>query len=82
MERQLMSTEELAAELGVKPGTLRLWRSSGGGPSYIRVGRGSRSPVAYRRADVEEWVQARRFKSSSDERQAHRAALRDDRAGR
>jgi excisionase family DNA binding protein len=48
----LLSTAQLAAELGVTAGTLRNWRSAGRGPRGARIG----GRVRYRRADVDAWV--------------------------
>ncbi len=48
----LLSTAQLAAELGVTPGTLRNWRTAGRGPRGARIG----GRVRYRRADVDTWI--------------------------
>lgn len=47
----LMTTEELAAHLRVKPKTLANWRYLGRGPVYVKDG----GLVRYRREDVEAW---------------------------
>ena len=51
-ENILLSTSQLAAELGVTPGTLRNWRVAGRGPRGARIGGG----IRYRRADVDAWI--------------------------
>jgi excisionase family DNA binding protein len=43
---------ELAERLKIKTRTLQDWRSSGQGPSFIRVGR----VIRYRKSDVEDWL--------------------------
>lgn len=51
---KLLTTEEVAAWLGIQKCTLEKARSTriGDFPPYIRIGRG----VRYRRADVEGWL--------------------------
>lgn len=47
--------ESTAAQLlGVAPGTLRNWRSSGRGPDWVRSG-GSRGTVSYKLEDLAAW---------------------------
>ncbi len=48
----LLSTAQLAGELGVTAGTLRNWRTAGRGPRGARIG----GRVRYRRADVDTWI--------------------------
>lgn len=55
--KSVMTTEELAAEIGVKPQTLRTWRSRSEGPAHFRVSAGG--PVRYRRSDVDLWMEER-----------------------
>lgn len=54
-DREFLSTEELAALLGIPTATVRYWRHTGSGPSGFRVGRA----VRYRRSDVESWIAER-----------------------
>lgn len=61
-ERPLMSSEELAAVLGVHERTLRRWRENGDGPKFHMVGRW----VRYARENVEKWLASRERLSSSD----------------
>ena len=51
-DRVLLTTDQLAAYLGVPRSTLYTWRYRGGGPSAIRVGRHLR----YRSSEVERWL--------------------------
>lgn len=63
----LLRSSEAAAYLGLKKQTLAGYRMYGGGPKYVRLGIGSRAPVAYLKADLDGWLKTRRFKSTSDE---------------
>lgn len=45
----MITTKEVASELGVDPWTVWNWRKNGRGPKYIRVG----GQVRYRREDIE-----------------------------
>src|SRR5262245_6986650 len=49
---QLLTQEQAATHIGVKPPTLASWRHYGKGPSYIKVGRS----CFYKMADVEHWL--------------------------
>lgn len=53
---QLLNTNETAEWLGVAPISLRIWRSRGEGPPFVRV---SRRGIRYRRGDVTEWLRDR-----------------------
>lgn len=50
----LLTVDEIAAELRVPEGTFRSWRSRNQGPRSFRLGR----RVVYRRSDVEAWLVA------------------------
>lgn len=52
---RLLSTDEVAAALGVAPQTVRAWRHARRGPRWLKVGR----RVRYRGTDVELWLRAR-----------------------
>lgn len=49
----LLTEEEVAGELHVAIATLRKWRTTGDGPTFVKVP-GFRAPQ-YRRGDLEEW---------------------------
>jgi hypothetical protein len=51
-KEKLLSQEEAAVVLGVKPPTLAQWRFYGKGPRYIRVGRSA----FYKLQDVNRWL--------------------------
>lgn len=48
----VLSVDELADGLGVKPETLETWRGQGEGPAYTKLGRA----VFYRLCDVWDWI--------------------------
>lgn len=52
----LMSETEAAHRLGLRPGTLRTWRSAGkvGQPPFVRIGR----QVRYRASDLADYMAA------------------------
>lgn len=52
----------VAARLNVKVKTLEAWRTRGGGPPFVRVGRLAR----YQRSDVDAWIESRRVVSTSE----------------
>lgn len=52
---RLLTQEEVADQLRVSANTLRIWRSKGGGPRFVKVGR----KPAYRASDIEAWVAER-----------------------
>lgn len=52
----LLTTEDVAALLKVKPATLKQWRHARKGPKFISLGR---RMVRYRRSDVDEWIRSR-----------------------
>ena len=57
LDDQLLTTKQLADELGNSPITLMCWRSLGSHPGlrFVRVGRS----VRYRRADIRAWLESR-----------------------
>ena len=63
----LFTTRQLAKYLGLKEQTLRKWRLSGDGPQYVRLGDGPRARVVYRMADIQKWLDARSYQSTSEE---------------
>ncbi len=54
--RNLLDEQEAAQLLDVSPGTLSVWRSTGRyNLPFLKIGR----KVRYRRADLQEWLDAR-----------------------
>jgi hypothetical protein len=60
---KLISTEDAAELVRLRPQTLRSLRSKGGGPVFIRL---SASRCAYRPADLEQLVEERKRRSTAD----------------
>lgn len=58
--QRLHTPESLSDLLGVPVATLYRWRTTGGGPPALRIGRHLR----YRPADVERWLDERARESS------------------
>lgn len=50
----LLTTAEVARLLRVAPGTLRNWRTYGGGPAWLKLGG---AMVRYRYGEVLRWVE-------------------------
>ena len=61
----LLSNEQTAAILGVKPNTLEIWRCKGKGPRFIKLGQSKQAGVCYDPADIDAWKAARKFASTS-----------------
>jgi predicted DNA-binding transcriptional regulator AlpA len=56
--------ENIAADLlGLSPRTLQNWRVRGGGPLFIRI---SNRSIRYRPSDIQDWIQERVRRSTSD----------------
>ena len=55
-EDELLTEEELSAELKLSRRTLQRWRTESKGPRWIRVGKAPR----YRRGDVQAWLEEHR----------------------
>jgi excisionase family DNA binding protein len=58
----LLTTAEAAELLGVKSSTLEQWRWQGIGPKFIKMNRA----VRYRRDDLQAFVEARVFGSTTE----------------
>lgn len=63
---QLLNQVQAAEVLAVSPRTLEGWRFKGGGPPFVRVGR----RIQYRMRDLQAWIEARTFVSTSHADQA------------
>lgn len=55
-EDRLLTSQEVAAQLGITEGTLRNWRWEGEGPPYVKLGK---RLVRYRLGAVRQYVRAR-----------------------
>lgn len=61
---QLLSTNEAAARLNLKPDTLRQWRYRKCGPAFYRLGDGPGARCHYRASELEEWISKKRLIST------------------
>lgn len=52
---ELLTTEQTSEQMNVPEATLRYWRHHGMGPRAFRLGA---RKVMYRKADVDNWLQA------------------------
>ena len=55
---ELINTDTVAKLLGLSSPTLRLWRTLGKGPQYVKLG----GAVRYRTEELEEWIASRTIK--------------------
>lgn len=74
----LLNTREAAALLGIAPVTLRIWRTQGRGPRYIKTGDSAQAPVGYEVEDIEAWKAERKFTSTSAATVHARSTLKPD----
>ena len=54
-----MTPEQAASYLGLEVRTLKNWRTKGGGPKYVSLGRKKRGWIRYRKASLDEWLESR-----------------------
>jgi len=60
-------TPSAAAKLlNLSTGTLGNYRIKGIGPKYLKLGKGPRAPVRYRRGDLLDWVDANERTSTTE----------------
>lgn len=55
----LLTPQQVADLLQVKTDTLEAWRGKRQGPAWIKLGDGKRSPVRYRKADIDAYLKER-----------------------
>lgn len=58
----ILNTREAAEYVRLAKPTLEHYRIKGDGPVFLRLG----SAVRYRKTDLDEWLNGRRFRSTSD----------------
>lgn len=61
---RLLTRREVEAEFGISARYLEIHAVTGDGPPMIRI---SRSSIRYRVADLRDWIEARRVRSTSEE---------------
>lgn len=59
---KLLNAADVANLLNLSTSTLAKMRLSGNTPKYIKMGR----RVAYRQSDLDEWIEAQSFQSTSE----------------
>lgn len=57
----MLNTKEAAAVIGCAPITLAKLRCSGGGPTFLKIGRS----VRYSRTDLDDWLATKRRSNTS-----------------
>ncbi len=62
LAERVFDTVAAAALVGVKPGTLEVWRCKGIGPRFVKSG----SRVVYRLRDINEYLESRTRSSTAD----------------
>jgi predicted DNA-binding transcriptional regulator AlpA len=58
----LLPPTQAAKYLSITSGYLKVLRYSGNGPDFIRI---SERNIRYRKADLDKWIESRRFSSTS-----------------
>mgnify|MGYP000911004930 CR=1 FL=1 len=64
---RLLTSKEAAQYLGVAEQTLRIFRMSGKGPRYVKIGGGPKGRVRYKLEDMDAYVAACTYKSTTEE---------------
>lgn len=59
---QLLNEEQLATLWNISHRTLQKWRTTGGGPRFVKVG----SLVRYRHTDIEDFIASNTLKHTSE----------------
>ena len=52
LRSEFLTTPQAADFLGLKKGTLEVWRSQGRGPTFVKLGRA----IRYRLKDIEDFI--------------------------
>jgi hypothetical protein len=72
---KLLTGEQVAQILGIKPQSLRIRRMRGQGPPFIRLSSAPSARVFYREDDLHAWLDARpRYLGTGEERAARATA--------
>ena len=66
----LMTTAEACEYLRLQKQTLRKLRCTGNGPPFCRIGSALTGRCLYRRDDLDRWLDARRWTSTTEEQAA------------
>jgi len=60
-----LNTKAAAAMIGISPMTLRIWRCTGKGPKFTKLGEEKQAGVVYFEDDILAWLGERKFASTS-----------------
>jgi len=63
MRPNFMLSADAAAAIGIRPQTLRKWRTQGRGPRHTHIGGRAHGWISYDSKDVEKWIEAERAKA-------------------
>ncbi len=74
LDPDLLTNEEAAALLGIKPNTLEIWRTKGKGPKFIKLGDSKQAAIRYLRCEVLAWREAQTCRSTSQYTARNQAA--------
>jgi hypothetical protein len=61
----LLTNEQAAVLLGIKPTTLEIWRIRGKSPPFLKLGGSKQAPIRYQRSEITKWLAERSFSSTS-----------------
>lgn len=62
----LLTPQQVAEMLQVKPDTLEAWRGKRVGPAWTKLGDSKRSPVRYRRQDIDDFLKTSSMKARTE----------------
>jgi hypothetical protein len=77
----LLTNEQAAALLGIKPTTLEIWRIKGRSPPFLKLGSSKQAPVRYQRSTMAAWLNEKSFASTSAYAGSQKSG-RDEEVGR
>lgn len=60
-----LNSETAATMIGISPMTLRIWRVHGKGPKFTKLGDTKQAGVVYFEADIQAWIDERKFANTS-----------------
>jgi len=69
---EVLTTKQAAEMLGIKPGTLEIWRVQGRSPRYLKIGHA----VRYRKSDILEFLEKCEVGQSVQDRECQRVDKR------
>lgn len=63
---EYLNCSQAGEYLQMSPRTLERWRIYGTGPVYIKVGKGIRAKVLYRKADIDSWLETNEHQKTDE----------------